>query len=900
MLRKMKISRKIMALQVLISIAIILAYALPSYFYFTDLKLRAENDLKNNLKEINDSAYKWIETSINESLKNTLKDLADKTLANIEIIYLEYKAGKLTQDDAWEKIRALILKPRTNILGKSGYLNTSTMKGILNIHPFREEGKSADANRYAFMKTAIKKRNGYIDYLWENPDDNTAKEKGAYFRHFDHEEPFNFLLWVTAYKDELSILNLIATQTLSDELKKRAVGKHGYNYVLDKDGKIVYHPKMDVGDPVMEKYDPKTNTYFIKKIFKKKNGAITYWWKNDDEPNPRKKFVYFRWVKNVEWIVASGMYYDELYEPVRDMEFLFISAALVILAAVFIVSFYFGRSISKPIKQLDKGAQAIGKGNLEVNIDVDSEDEIGSLAKNFNDMAKNLKTSSEELQKQRENAEEANRVKTAFLSNMNHEIRSPLASIIGNTDLLLHPISNEEQNEFLHNIRNNGITLKALIDNILAKAELERTGDQIHLKLRYTSIYKLLQEIQSCFSYQARRKRLNLETDIDPAIPAFFELDKVRITQVLINLTGNAVKYTDKGSVKLIVRTKTPTDKQTVDLVIQIEDTGKGIAEKDISVIFERFERRHEGDGTGLGLAISKDLVNLMNGEISVESEEGKGSTFTVILKDVSFSEKNTGDKKEFENRPIEFKGQTVLIVDDRDDHRAMLSNFLKGTNLNVPVAEDGERALQMIQSNNPDLVIMDLNLGWKKIDGVQVTEEIRKREKENDKGKIKKTAIIALTASQGRVELAKCSDIFDRCLMKPIFKEQFIFEVFQALKENEDALAEPASKMLNKMELTPELRENLPGIIRNMEELLPLLKKVSKAKNLDEYELFGEKVKETGIKFAVQALTDYGEEIVKNGKQSLISRVEAFLNDYPAIIEKLKVINGQTDSQNV
>jgi two-component system sensor histidine kinase EvgS len=614
------------------------------------------------------------------------------------------------------------------------------------------------------------------------------------------------------------------------------------------------------------------------------------------------------------------MYLEDLYEPVRRIRWIFLGITLLTLAIVFFVSRYIGKSLSKPIKKLDECASAIRDGKPDVQIPEEREereDEIGNLAKTFNAMVKKVKTSRKALEKEKEiaeaarkkaekarkneeearkneeearkKAEKANRVKSEFLSNMNHEIRSPLTSILGNIEMLMPLTTDEVSREYLQDIKYNCITLNEFIDNILYKSAaeiLESKGLTRRPKIETVYLCSLLREIRGSFSYRITRKNLQYYPKFDEDMPQYLKLDKTRIKQVVINLLSNAVKYTEKGHIKLIVKMENLTG-DTADLIITVEDTGPGIAEENKEKVFNAFQQLDNGgDGLGLGLHIAKEAVEKMGGQISLESEVGKGSVFTIHLKNITVSRKKPEDyvDDDIDISLLEFEGQRILVVDDRANHRRVFKNYLKGMNLSVLEAEDGETALQMAEEYRPDVVIMDLDLGPGKINGIRITEKIKEDED------LKNTIVIALSAKSSLLDMDECKKWFDRRLTKPIERDRFIFELSRVLtKCKEQCPIKGELDLLGQIELPEENQKNLPQIVKKLDEYRSLWENASKSGNFDQFKSFGIKIKEIGRQFEIKALSEYGEKLVKSVEMFSIAKIKMALNYYPTLIDNLK-----------
>ena len=319
---------------------------------------------------------------------------------------------------------------------------------------------------------------------------------------------------------------------------------------------------------------------------------------------------------------------------------------------------------------------------------------IGSVVRDADGAARHMygvaqditeqKQAEAELVAAREAADAANQAKSAFLANMSHEIRTPMSAILGFTEILSRLIREPQQTDYLRSIQTSGKSLLSLINDILDLSKVE--AGKLELEYEATNPRTVFEEMQAVFSQKVAEKGLDLLIEIDPDLPPAVVLDETRLRQVLLNVIGNAIKFTDAGHVKLSVRNRYPDDNRSkLDLVFEVEDTGIGIPEDQIDKIFGAFEQRagqsiNDYGGTGLGLAITRRLVEMMNGEISVTSEVGKGSTFHVTLSDLSVaSVSDVVDASEEQVNPdaVTFGPATIPVVDDIAANRDVVSGYL-------------------------------------------------------------------------------------------------------------------------------------------------------------------------------------------------------------------------------
>ncbi|MCG6169769.1 MHYT domain-containing protein [Leptospira sanjuanensis] len=379
----------------------------------------------------------------------------------------------------------------------------------------------------------------------------------------------------------------------------------------------------------------------------------------------------------------------------------------------------------------------------------------------------------EELRRSMEKAELAALTKTSFLANMSHEIRTPMNSIIGFTEVLLSGELKKDQVSHLEIIKGSARSLLRLLNDILNTAKLEKGA--VELENNTFSLFKLISELKSIFGLNARKKNLEFEVIRDPNLNEFFIGDSLRIRQILTNLIGNAIKFTDRGKVVFRI------DSEDSYIHFSVKDTGIGIRADRLDKIFDPFTQadisttRRYG-GTGLGTTICKQLTDLMKGEIWVESEFGKGSVFHVRLPLVPNTRIDSHKEKPFDYRYPKLK---ILVVDDMEKNTELLKLLLTNEGHAVSVVYRGEDAVRKYSEETFDVIFMDVQMPG--IDGLETARIIRFHETQE---KVKRTPIIALTASvfQEDREAAKEAGM-DGFVAKPIDLPELLSELASVLR---------------------------------------------------------------------------------------------------------------------
>lgn len=407
-----------------------------------------------------------------------------------------------------------------------------------------------------------------------------------------------------------------------------------------------------------------------------------------------------------------------------------------------------------------------------------------SLYKNNNLRAKAntlLQDKNTELQMAKEKAEKASMVKAEFLSTITHELRTPMYAVTGLTHLLLEENPKPEQKEHLRSLQFSGEYLLNLINNILDLNKLE--ANKVEIEKTTFNLRKRLNDVLIALKKSADDRKNSLKLEFDPDIPDKLDGDSVKLSQVLINLIGNSLKFTQNGDVVIRV-SKLAEKNNKITLHFEIEDNGVGISKKKQKSIFESFSQaslqiNRKFGGTGLGLSIVKSLLELMGSRIQLESQLGKGSKFWFdLVLEVSAQDatEEKGQKHLDENEYGLFENKHILVVEDNKINQMITRKILEKRNIKCQVADNGMDAIKLVETNDFDVVLMDIHMPG--ISGIEATQEIRKF-----KPQLPIIALTAVTIEENLDEFYRVG--FNEIIPKPFKTEEFFEKIHRSLTQD-------------------------------------------------------------------------------------------------------------------
>jgi PAS domain S-box-containing protein len=509
------------------------------------------------------------------------------------------------------------------------------------------------------------------------------------------------------------------------------------------------------------------------------------------------------------------------------------------------------------------------------------------------DLEKRVQERTLELQVAKEAAEQASQFKSEFLANISHEIRTPLNAVLGFTDLLEELIQDARQQGYLSSIKSSGKALLTLINDILDLSKIE--AGKLEIQPESVLIHRLLQEVEQIFSLRIQQKGLQFVLECEQDLPPQLFLDEARLRQVLFNLLGNAVKFTETGTVHLSVGhyAKGGTDRkpQEISLWMHVKDTGIGIAPAFLAQIFEPFSQQDRQltkryGGTGLGLTISKRLIEMMGGELSVSSELGKGSCFALYLPHIPvlpLAQHLT--ESPFALSHWRFSpGKSLLIVDEHVDNRKLIKAYLSGQSLSVEEAENTQEAFEKALQIRPDLILLDVFMPYRT--GRELCQRLQSQPI------LAAIPVIAVSASPLNVRAEDCPG-FKAFLPKPISQEA----LFDVLGRFLDVCPEWVAEIPEGIQLpdwpkgiAPELEKQLQLILT---ERWP---QVAHSGSFEEVKAFAEELADLAEEAALMPVVHYSNQLLEAVSDYHIERINQILAVFPDVAQPLTQPNlGET-----
>jgi two-component system, sensor histidine kinase len=531
--------------------------------------------------------------------------------------------------------------------------------------------------------------------------------------------------------------------------------------------------------------------------------------------------------------VEIGFYVKDIFQLMHNTERSIIGMALMAIFLVTLFSLLLSHHLTKGLTKLTSAARRLSHEGPGYEVEIDSNSEVNEVANAFNTMSRSLASSYDDLKIARTEAEQASESKTLFLASMSHEIRTPLNGVLGLLSLIQESQLNQQQRYWAETASQSGNFLLTIINDILDYTRME--SNTLSLDYQPFNLCKGLSQVVNSFQPVAQQKSLSLELVIANNVPEHVIGDEYRIEQILHNIIGNAIKFTLEGHVTVTVSTdlepqtssnyplqSNPLEGQVlndsllnsqwlkkngtnlIELKIEISDTGIGIAQDAIPMLFKEFtmvdqsySRGHEG--SGLGLAICQRLCDLMEGDISVASELGQGSTFTVTLQlAIASSEATSPHSAPITKHPAIAPSAKILVAEDNKANQIVIKNMFLHAGITIDLAENGKEALEKVMASDYDIIFMDITMPI--MDGMQACQAIRKLDNQA-KASI---PIIALTAHalHGDRERFIAAGL-NHYLSKPVRLSQLMNTLDKFLSNHDKTNTEPATQHNHDSDIT-------------------------------------------------------------------------------------------------
>ncbi|AFY35841.1 hybrid sensor histidine kinase/response regulator [Calothrix sp. PCC 7507] len=712
---------------------------------------------------------------LKQALLKQLQALGDRDpQAEFEQLFVKYKDGTIrNRPNIFE-----IDKTPGVFLGKNVKVDADMRRRVLAYYNTLSAYGPAWRNRFANSYTQIPE-NGMVMYMHEYPWALKAPSRKS-FRVTDDEsfqitrqvyDPERKTVWTGIYYDQVAAAWMASCVTPLDvdgrhiatlghdiligELRDRTLNDvltGTYNMIFRKDGRLVVHPALmeDIKQGNGQFSIGQSKDSHLRQIFK----LVTQTPGNrviDNSEND--EYLAVTTINEPDWYLVTvfpkSLLTQEAFNTARLILLLGLSSLIIEIIIVFLI---LHRQIATPLNKLMAATESIYAGNLDIKVDVRCPNELGRLGYLFNKMSQQLRESfvklartneeleirveerTTELKKAKEAADQANIAKSEFLANMSHELRTPLNGILGYAQILKRSKNFvDKEQKGIDIISQCASHLLTLINDILDISKIEAQKMELHpVDFHFQSF---LQDVVEICRIKAEQKGIDFIYQPDNKLPEAIYADEKRLRQVLINLLGNAVKFTDKGKVVFSVKCQDTTGSRLQEnladkICFQIEDTGIGIPQNYLENIFLPFEQvgdsNKQSEGTGLGLAISQKIVQMMDSTLEVRSQLGHGSIFWF---NVELQKSQYWQKIHSVSQPgniVGFVGEKrkVLIVDDHWENRSFIINFLQPLGFAMQEAEHGKQGLEKAIEFEPDLIITDILMPV--MDGYEMLASLR------------------------------------------------------------------------------------------------------------------------------------------------------------------------------
>jgi signal transduction histidine kinase/DNA-binding NarL/FixJ family response regulator len=478
-------------------------------------------------------------------------------------------------------------------------------------------------------------------------------------------------------------------------------------------------------------------------------------------------------------------------------------------------------------------------------------------------------------------AERNSQEKTELLANMSHEIRTPMNAILGFSELLDGELHEPRHRQYLKSIRTSAGSLLQLINDVLDISKIE-AGAMV-LRPEPTDPRELCDFIHTTFAEPAAKKAVKLECHVDEDLPRSLLVDRIRLRQILVNLVGNAVKFTDQGRVEMRVSGEKQERTSRITLLIGVQDTGPGIPQGKLDAIFQPFvqagtDRAKEKQGSGLGLAIVKRLTETMGGTITVASLVGQGSAFNLRFPDVPISARLAAAEETEQGGPVDFndlREATLLVVDDNALNCQLVAGMFAGTHHHLAFGSSGREAVDQARSVRPDVALLDIRMP--EMDGCDALTAIRQTPG------LELLPVIAVTASSVLEQETNLREKFSGYLRKPFTQRQLFAELAHFLPRQPKA----ENNSENLVTLSPSESRELSAQLRRLaEQEWPA---VRDSLAINETLAFAQRLEQLGLQGKYEPLVNYARSLTGHAETYAVDALEQKLHEFPPLVEQVE-----------
>ena len=478
-------------------------------------------------------------------------------------------------------------------------------------------------------------------------------------------------------------------------------------------------------------------------------------------------------------------------------------------------------------------------------------------------------------------AERSSQEKTIFLANMSHEIRTPMNAILGFSELLDKDVREPKQRLYLKSIRTSAGSLLQLINDILDMSKIE--AGVMELRLQPTDPREICDFLHTVFAEPAAKKGVKLECQLAEDLPRALLMDRIRLRQVLVNLVGNAVKFTDHGNIYVRIEYEKQDTSSHINLLIEVQDTGVGIPPDKLEAIFKPFvqagvHRERERAGTGLGLSIVRRLTEMMGGEEIAASVMGQGSAFSLRLPNISISAQLPVNEKLEPGREVNFnelRPATLLVVDDHETNCQLVAGLFADSHHQLHFGSNGAEAVSKARELRPDLILLDIRMPG--LDGHGALAEIRKIDG------LQVTPVIAVTASNSLLDPAMKTQ-FSGYVRKPFSRRELFDELARFLPRH--GTAQPAPPATPGFAETPVARDLVPELKRLQSKEWPALRD---SLAINETKAFAARLEKLGHRWNCESLVAYAQALAHHAETYAVVDMEKQLGEFGALVERLE-----------